>query len=307
MKMKIVFMGSPSFALPSLETLFREKFDILCVYTQPPQPSGRGKKLKKTPVHETAIGLGLKVRHPSTLKTNDIKNEFIDLKADVAVVVAYGLLLPLSFLNAPRLGCINVHASILPRWRGAAPINRAIMAGDKSSGVSIMKMHQGLDTGPILSKKRVSIKENDTADTLHNKLSKEGAILLKKTLLNFNEHLPHPQVKSGVIYAPKIDKKEAQIDWSSNAVTLDRLIRGLSPFPGAWTMFQGVRLKFLDSEVIQMESPLTVPGEVLNDRLHVACGKGVLRIKRVHREGKIAQEATEFLRGTNIKKGSRLG
>ena len=133
MKMKIVFMGSPSFALPSLETLFREKFDILCVYTQPPQPSGRGKKLKKTPVHETAIGLGLKVRHPSTLKTNDIKNEFIDLKADVAVVVAYGLLLPLSFLNAPRLGCINVHASILPRWRGAAPINRAIMAGDKSS------------------------------------------------------------------------------------------------------------------------------------------------------------------------------
>ncbi len=301
--MKVVFMGTPDFSVPVLEALVAAGHEVLAVYTQPPRPAGRGKKERLTPVHERAIELGLMVRTPKSLKGADEQQDFASLGAEVAVVVAYGLILPQPVLDAPVRGCLNIHASLLPRWRGAAPIHRAIMAGDKETGVCIMQMEAGLDTGPVLTCARTPIGPEDTTGSLHDRLSRMGADLIVTALARLDELTPEPQPEDGVTYAKKIDKAEARLDWSRPAVEVDRHIRGLSPFPGAWCMLEGARLKLLLSRVVQGEGQ---PGEVLDSALTVACGDGAIQILRLQKAGRSAQSATEFLRGTPVPKGVAL-
>jgi methionyl-tRNA formyltransferase len=304
--MKIVFMGTPDFSVPALQCLHESGHHIVCVYTQPPRPAGRGKKERQSPVQAKASALGLEVRHPASLKSHDTQAEFTALNADVAVVVAYGLLLPQKILHAPKFGCLNVHASLLPRWRGAAPIHRAIMAGDTQTGISIMQMEKGFDTGPILMLEATDIKPDETTASLHGRLSDMGAQLIDKALENISDLPVKTQVLDGVTYAAKIDKSEARIDWNQTAETVDRQIRGLSPFPGAWTLHDGERLKCLASEVIDAQNVLSTAGQVLNDRLEIACADGTIRITRLQKEGRSAQSAFEFMRGADIKSGDRF-
>ena len=289
--MKIIFMGTPEFSVPVLEAL-RQRHEIVAVYCQPPRPAGRGKADRPSPVQARAEALGLPVRHPVTLRNEAAVAEFAALGADVAVVVAYGLILPQAVLDAPRLGCLNIHASLLPRWRGAAPIHRAIMAGDRETGVCIMQMEAGLDTGPVLLREAVAIGDEETTADLHDRLSALGARLIVQAL----DRLPllaEPQPAEGVTYAAKIDKAEARVDWSRPAVEVDRQIRGLSPFPGAWVEINGERVKLLRS---RLGEGAGAPGQVLRD-FTVACGEGAVEITEAQREGKRPMPVAEILRG----------
>ncbi|MDF0600849.1 methionyl-tRNA formyltransferase [Psychromarinibacter sp. C21-152] len=302
--MRVVFMGTPDFSVPVLEALVAAGHDIACVYCQPPRPAGRGKKDRPSPVQARAEALGLPVRHPERLRDPAEQQAFADLKPEVAVVVAYGLILPQPVLDAPDHGCLNIHASLLPRWRGAAPIQRAIMAGDRETGVCIMRMEAGLDTGPVLLREALQIAPDETAGTLHDRLSALGARLIVEALDRLDALAPEPQPEEGVTYADKIDKAEARIDWTRPAAEVDRLIRGLSPFPGAWTGLRGERLKLLNAHVVDAEGD---PGAVLDDRLTVACGSGAVRITRLQRAGRGAQSAQDVLRGWSIGPGDRMG
>ena len=299
-------MGSPAFSVTVLEALVAAGHEIVAVYTQPPRPAGRGKKQRPCPVHARALALTLDVRHPASLKEAEEQAAFSELRADAAVVVAYGLLLPQELLDAPAHGCLNIHASLLPRWRGAAPIHRAIMAGDRETGICIMQMEAGLDTGPVLYQETISIAPDETTAALHERLSDLGARSIVQSLKDLSQLQARPQSSVGICYAQKIDKSEAQIDWSLPAEILDRQIRGLSPFPGAWAMLRGERVKFLGSALISCEQPLASAGTVLDDDLGIACGSGALRITRLQRAGKSAQSSAEFLRGTPVIAGEQL-
>ncbi|MFD0911148.1 methionyl-tRNA formyltransferase [Ruegeria arenilitoris] len=301
--MRVIFMGTPEFSVPVLDALVQAGHEIAAVYCQPPRPAGRGKKDRPTPVHARAEALGLPVRHPTSLKSSEEQEAFAELKADVAVVVAYGLILPQPILDAPRHGCLNIHASLLPRWRGAAPIHRAIMAGDAETGICIMQMEAGLDTGPVLLRQATPIGPEETTAQLHDRLSAMGADLIVQALDRLPELTPEPQPEVGVTYAAKIDKAEARVDWSRPAVDVDRQIRGLSPFPGAWTQIEGERVKLLASRLSDGQG---VPGEVLDDALRVACGTGAVELLRLQRAGKAAQDGETFLRGWPIPAGTRL-
>ncbi|WP_170583154.1 methionyl-tRNA formyltransferase [Ruegeria arenilitoris] len=302
--MRVIFMGTPEFSVPVLDALVQAGHEIAAVYCQPPRPAGRGKKDRPTPVHARAEALGLPVRHPTSLKSPEEQAAFAALKADVAVVVAYGLILPQPILDAPRHGCLNIHASLLPRWRGAAPIHRAIMAGDAETGVCIMQMEAGLDTGPVLLRQATPIGAEETTAQLHDRLSAMGADLIVQALDRLQDLTPEPQPEVGVTYAAKIDKAEARVDWSRLSVEVDRQIRALSPFPGAWTQIEGERVKLLASRLSDGQG---VPGEVLDDALRVACGTGAVELLRLQRAGKAAQDRETFLRGWPIPAGTRLG
>jgi len=290
--MRIVFMGTPEFSVPILQALAAQH-EIVAVYSQPPRPAGRGKAERKSPVQQCAEALGLPVRHPVSLRTQSAAEDFAQLQCDVAVVVAYGLILPPSILQAPKRGCLNIHASLLPRWRGAAPIHRAILAGDAETGICIMQMDEGLDTGAVLQRQSTPIRAEETTADLHDRLSTMGADLILQAL----DHLPdlplQPQSAEGVTYAAKIDKAEAQIDWTLPAEQVDRQIRGLSPFPGAWTMVGDERLKLLRSRLAQGAG---AAGQVLHG-MTIACGSGAVEITEAQREGKRPTSATDLLRG----------
>ncbi|NQY60885.1 methionyl-tRNA formyltransferase [Cognatishimia sp.] len=301
--MRVVFMGTPDFSVPVLEALVAAGHEIAAVYCQPPRPAGRGKKLRPTPVHSRAEALGLEVRHPESLKTSDSQADFAALNADVAVVVAYGLLLPQAILDAPKHGCLNIHASLLPRWRGAAPIHRAIMAGDAETGVCIMQMEAGLDTGPVLLRAATPIGSEETTAQLHDRLSQMGAEAIVEALAKPQVLTPEPQPDQGVTYAHKIDKAEARVDWAEDAKNIDRKIRGLSPFPGAFTEYDGQRIKLLASRFVDLDG---AAGTLLDDALTVACGTGAVQLTRLQRAGKSAQTAEEFLRGVPLSKGMSL-
>jgi methionyl-tRNA formyltransferase len=290
--MKIVFMGTPDFSVPVLEAL-HAVHEIVAVYCQPPRPAGRGKADRPSPVQARAAALGLPVRHPVSLRSEGAAAAFAALGADVAVVVAYGLILPQTVLDTPRHGCLNIHASLLPRWRGAAPIHRAIMAGDRETGVCIMQMEAGLDTGPVLLREAVAIGAEETTADLHDRLSALGAGLIVKALARLPDLLPEPQPADGVLYAAKIDKAEARVDWSRPAVEVDRLIRGLSPFPGAWVEVEGERVKLLRARLGEGQG---AAGQVLQG-FTIACGVGAVEVTEAQREGKRPMPAVEVLRG----------
>ena len=301
--MRVVFMGTPDFSVPVLEALVAAGHEIACVYCQPPRPAGRGKKDRPTPVHARAEELGLEVRHPVSLKGEAAQAEFAALNAEIAVVVAYGLILPQAVLDAPERGCLNIHASLLPRWRGAAPIHRAIMAGDAETGICIMQMEAGLDTGPVLLRGATAIGAEETTAQLHDRLSQMGARLIVEALERIDSLTPEVQPDEGVTYASKIDKAEARIDWTRPAEEVDRQIRGLSPFPGAWCEIDDSRVKLLASRLAEGAG---APGTVLDDALCVACGQGAVRLLRLQRAGKGAQDAEDFLRGNKVPAGTQL-
>ncbi|MGP6086972.1 methionyl-tRNA formyltransferase [Antarctobacter jejuensis] len=302
--MHVVFMGTPDFSVPVLDALVDAGHDIACVYCQPPRPAGRGKKDRPTPVHQRAEALGLPVRHPVRLKAAEDQQAFADLQADVAVVVAYGLILTQAVLDAPKHGCLNIHASLLPRWRGAAPIHRAIMAGDAETGICIMQMEAGLDTGPVLLREATEIGAVETTGELHDRLSAMGARLIVDALDRLDSLTPEIQPEEGVTYAAKIDKAEAAVDWSRPAIEVSRQIRGLSPFPGAWTTLNGERIKLLGAEPAEGQG---APGQTLDDGFAVACGSGALRVTRAQRAGKGAQDTPTFLNGCPLPRGTQLG
>lgn len=299
-------MGSPEFSCAPLRVLIAAGHEIAAVYCQPPRPAGRGKKPRATPVQALAEDLHLPVRHPETLRNAEAQAEFTAWAADIAVVVAYGLILPQAVLDTPRLGCVNIHASLLPRWRGAAPIHRAIMAGDDETGISIMQMEAGLDTGPVLLTRTLPIGAEDTTAALHDRLSQLGAEAIVAALAEFDSLTPVPQPQEGVTYAEKIDKAEAAIDWSNDAAEIDRQIRGLSPFPGAWTTHSGRRLKFLACRRAQARPDGAAAGSVI-DGLTIACGTGAIEITELQPEGKPRMAAADFLRGTDLPPGTILG
>ena len=301
--MKIVFMGTPEFSVAALDALIEAGHEIVCVYSQPPRKAGRGKAERKTPVHMRADALGLPVRTPLNFKDDAEVDAFQDLSADIGVVVAYGLLLPQAILDAPIRGCLNIHASLLPRWRGAAPIQRAIMAGDTETGICIMQMDAGLDTGDVLLRKETDIGPRDTYASLHDRLQTLGAEAIAEALNQIDRTTLSPQPQQGVTYAKKIDKSEAHINWTEDAAHIDRLIRGLSPFPGAWSELNGERIKFLMSEPTEGKGQ---PGETLDAHLTIAAGSGAIRILRLQRSGKKASDTDDVLRGFEVPKGSRL-
>ncbi len=292
--MRVIFMGTPDFSVPALRAI-AAKHQVIAVYSQPPRAAGRGQKPRPSPVHRAAEELGLPVRTPERLKSPQDQADFAALQADVAVVVAYGLILPQPVLQAPRLGCLNIHASLLPRWRGAAPIHRAIMAGDAETGVAIMQMEAGLDTGPVLAEARTAIGPEDTTADLHDRLAEMGAALITGTL----ERLPLPaqaQPEQGVTYAHKIDKAEARIDWTRPAMQIDRQIRGLSPFPGAWCLIGDERVKLLRSHLVAGSG---IPGTVLSG-FTIACGEDAVEVLEAQRQGKRPMPAAEILRGMSL-------
>lgn len=308
MPLRLVFMGTPEFAVPTLRALAEHGHDIAAVYTRAAKPSGRGMKLQPTPVEQEARRLGIPVLTPTTLKTPEAQQEFRAHNADAAVVVAYGMILPQAILDAPRLGCFNLHASLLPRWRGAAPINRAIMAGDAESGVMVMKMDAGLDTGDVAMSERIAITDAMTAADLHDALAPLGADLMARAMgaLERGELQLTRQGDKGVIYAAKIEKAEARIDWQQPARKVLRHIHGLSPFPGAWCEMpiEGeTRVKILRCELAEGSG---APGELLDDRLTIACKEASIRILELQRAGKQPMKAEEFLRGTPLKPPARM-
>jgi len=294
--MRIIFMGTPDFSVPVLDALVEAGHQIAAVYCQPPRPAGRGKKDRPTPVHARAEALGLEVRHPVSLKGVEEQEAFAALGADVAVVVAYGLILPQAILDAPAKGCLNIHASLLPRWRGAAPIHRAIMAGDAETGICIMQMEAGLDTGPVLLREATPIGAEETTAGLHDRLSVMGAGLIVEALGRLDSLSPEVQPEDGVTYAEKIDKSEARIDWARPAIEVDQLIRGLSPFPGAKCDIAGEQVKLLASRLAEGSGD---PGQVL-DGLTIACGTGAVEVLRAQRPGKRAMDTEDFLRGFDL-------
>jgi len=303
--LRIVFMGTPAFAAVALKSLMDAGHDVAAVYSQPPRPKGRGLDTRKSPVHAFAEEQGIPVRTPVSLKGTDEVAAFRALNADVAVVAAYGLILPEAILTAPRYGCLNIHASLLPRWRGAAPIQRAIMAGDAQTGITIMQMDKGLDTGPVLLKQSLPIDADMNAGALHDALAEVGARLICDALARLPDGLdPTPQPLAGATYAAKIAKEECRIDWRRSATELDRQIRGLSPAPGAFTEIKGERLAILAADIVA--GPPGAPGVTLDDRLAIACGEGILRPTLVKRAGKRAMSVEEMLRGFAVPKGAEL-
>ena len=293
--MKLVFMGTPDFAVVTLKALVAAGHEIAAVYSQPPRPAGRGQNLRLSTVHKFAVSKGIEVRTPLSLKSIEEQKTFAAFKADAAVVVAYGLILPLAILNAPRLGCFNVHASLLPRWRGAAPIQRAIMAGDAESGVTIMRMELGLDTGPMIKSGHFPITADTTASSLHDELAVLGANLMID-VLKHPENAGTPQPAEGVTYATKIDKAETKIDFSKSAVEVRNHIHGLSPFPGAWCILVGSRVKILKAQVVD---------HVMADAPTFACGSGAIKFLLLQREGRDVMDAATFLRGFPIAPGTK--
>jgi methionyl-tRNA formyltransferase len=301
--MRLIFMGTPGFSVPALEALVAAGHEVACVYTQPPRPGGRGQKPRPSPVQVRAEAMGVPVRTPRTLRDPAEQAALAEVGAEIAVVVAYGLILPQPVLDAPARGCLNIHASLLPRWRGAAPIQRAVMAGDAETGISIMAMEAGLDTGPVLLSEATPIGAHDTAGTLHDRLSALGGRLIVEALARLDALTPEPQPDEGVTYAAKIDKTEAHIDWTRPAADVDRLIRGLSPFPGAWAEAAGARVKLLLSEPV---AGAGVPGTVLDAAPTVACGEGAVRLLRLQRAGRGPQAAADVQRGFPLTPGDRL-
>ena len=299
-------MGTAAFAVPSLRVLGGGPHDVVAVYTQPARPAGRGLKAQPSPVHRAASDLGLVVRTPETLKDPAEQEAFAGLHADLAVVAAYGLILPKVILETPRLGCINLHASLLPRWRGAAPIQRALLAGDAETGVTVIQIEPSLDTGPILAMERVPITAETTAASLHDVLAELAARMVGPIIANLasGRAAPRQQPEEGVTYAPKIDKLEARLDWSRPATFLERQLRALNPWPGCWTEVDGERLLVLRGE---LAAGAGLPGEVLDDRMTVACGEGALRLTEVQRAGGKPMSAEAFLRGFHLPVGARLG
>ena len=292
--MRVVFMGTPEFSVPALRAI-AAVHDVVAVYSQPPRQAGRGQKPRPSAVHQAAEELGIEVRTPVRLRDAQAQAEFAALQADVAVVVAYGLILPQAVLDAPRMGCLNIHASLLPRWRGAAPIHRAVMSGDRQTGVAIMQMEAGLDTGPVLAERRTDIGAEETTADVHDRLSAMGAELIADVLAR----LPMSAVaqsEDGVTYAQKIDKAEARIDWTRPAIEVDRLIRGLSPFPGAWCDIAGERVKLLRSRVVAGRGE---PGQVLSE-FTIACGEGAIEVTEAQRAGKKPMAADALLKGWSL-------
>jgi methionyl-tRNA formyltransferase len=303
-KLRIAFMGSPDFSVPALHALHAAGHDIRSVYTQPPKPAGRGQQETPCPVHRAALALGLAVRTPSRVKRDTAEHEaFAALDLDVAVVAAYGLILPLPMLEAPRRGCLNIHASLLPRWRGAAPIHAAILHGDAESGVTIMRMEEGLDTGPMLLKGTVPLGPRSTTPELHDALSAMGAELILRTLDEDPPSVPQPE--AGATYAPKLTKADGLLDWTQPAAALDARVRAMNPWPGAYFPHGGEILRVLAAEPVAGSG---TPGEVLaGPALTVACGEGALRLTRLQRPGRGAMDADAFLRGYALPAGTTLG
>ena len=320
-KLRLVFMGSPAFALPALRALGDAGHEIVCVYAQPPRPAGRGHRPQRAPVHRLAEASRLPVRTPVSLKSADEQAAFAALAADAAVVVAYGLILPRAVLAAPRLGCFNIHSSLLPRWRGAAPIQRAILAGDTGTGITIMQMDEGLDTGPIVIQRPVPITAETTATSLHHTLAALGAELIVAALdgVASGTLAPEPQPSEGATYAAKLERGEGHLDWSRPAVALERAVRALNPWPGTWFQHRGERIKVLSAADRGSGAPAadgeSKPGVVLDaagssgggDTLTVACGEGALTLLRLQRAGRTPVDAAEFLRGYPLTPGTRLG
>jgi methionyl-tRNA formyltransferase len=302
--MRIVYMGTPDFAVPALRALIEAGHQIICVYTQPPRPAGRGQREQISPVHEEAVRRGIPVRTPVSLRSEGAQKDFAALKPDVAVVAAYGLILPKGILAAPPYGCINIHASLLPRWRGAAPIQRAILAGDSESGITIMQMDEGLDTGPILMQARRAIGPTTTAQDLHDSLATLGAETIVAALEKLQPGLLKAQPQpGGATYAPKLTREEGRLDWKKPAAVLERQVRAFTPWPGAWFEHDGERIKVLAATTADGAGPA---GTVLDDHLTVACGEGALSIARVQRAGKEAMDTDAFLRGYPIPRGTIL-
>ena len=300
--MRIIYMGTPDFAVPALVALAKAGHEIVGVYSQPPRPAGRGKALRPSPVQAQAEQMGIEVRTPVSLKDPEVQSAFAALNADVAVVAAYGLILPRAVLEAPRSGCLNIHASLLPRWRGAAPIQRAILSGDNVTGVTIMNMEAGLDTGPMRAKHVTPI-EDKTAGALTAELAQAGAELMVEVLDDLSAHPPVPQPEDGVTYAAKIDKSEARIDFTRDAHQVERQIRAFNPMPGAFLEYRGERFRILAAHVEEHEGP---PGELLDNSLLIGCGHGAIRPTLIQRAGKGAMSPGELLRGYDMPAGSRV-
>jgi len=300
--MRIIFMGTPDFAVPTLDALVAAGHDVCAVYSQPPRPAGRGKALSPTPVHKRAEEHGLVVHTPMTLKDDAAHHSFADLKADIAVVAAYGLILPKTILEAPKFGCLNVHASLLPRWRGAAPVQRAILAGDAETGVTIMQMDIGLDTGDMCAVQSTPI-DRKTGGALTAELADMGAALLVDVLASLNDHPPIPQPEAGVTYAAKIDKAESRIDFTRPALEIERQVRAFAPVPGAFFEYQGERFRILAAECHDFSGGA---GEVIDAHLTIACGAGALRPTLIQRAGKSAMSPADLLRGFSLPVGTQL-
>ncbi len=300
--MRIIFMGTPDFAVPTLAALHEAGHTIVAAYTQPPRPAGRGKKLQPSAVQTEAQIRHIPVHCPVSLKTAEAQADFAALEADVAIVAAYGLILPQAILDAPKQGCLNVHASLLPHWRGAAPIQRSILAGDPVTGVTIMQMEAGLDTGPMLATARTPV-DDKTAGELTAELAEIGAQLMVGTLIDLPLLHAVPQDEAGASYAAKIDKIEARIDFGKEAETIERQVRAFAPFPGAWFELEGERIKLLKAEVVSASGD---PGFILDDQFTIACGAGAIRPTRIQRAGKPAMAVHEFLRGRSVAAGTRL-
>ena len=306
-RLRLAFMGTPDFAVPALRALVDAGHEVAAVYTQPPREAGRGQKPRSSSVHAAALDRGIPVRTPTSLKVTAEQDAFAALSLDAAVVVAYGLLLPKPILAAPRFGCLNIHASLLPRWRGAAPIQRALMAGDTETGITIMQMDEGLDTGPMLLQERLPIGPDDDAGILHDKLASLGARLILRALdgLATSVLTARPQPSSAATYAAKLTRDDERLDWRRSAADLARQVRALGPRPGAWFAMNGDRLKVLAGEVVA-EKFEAEPGVVLDDRLTIACGLEALRIARIQRPGREPMSAEEFLRGYRVPRGTVL-
>ena len=304
--LKLAFMGTPAFAVPALRALHEAGHQIAAIYTQPPRPAGRGKSVRRSAVHEEALRLGFEVRTPARLRAEpEAQAAFAALDFDAAVVAAYGLLLPASMLAMPRRGCLNIHASLLPRWRGAAPIQAAILAGDTQSGVTIMQMEAGLDTGPMLRAGTAPITASTNAQSLHDALARLGARLIVDVLAN--PPAPRAQPTDGITYAPKLAREDGRLDWSEPAASLDRRIRAMHPWPGAFTLLDGRTLKVLAAEIAAPNAASGAPGTILDDTLLVAAGTGALRITRLQMPGGKPLDAQAFLRGHPLPPGTRLG
>jgi methionyl-tRNA formyltransferase len=311
-QLRLIFMGTPDFAVPSLAALIAAGHEIVCVYSQPPRPAGRGQQVQKSPVHRFAEEKGVPVRTPKSLRNAEAQAEFAGLNADAAVVAAYGLILPQAILDAPRLGCVNVHGSLLPRWRGAAPIQRAILAGDAETGITIMQMDVGLDTGAMLSKEAVAITPATTASGLHDDLAALGARMIGPALAGLADGslTAQPQPEEGVTYAAKLTREDGRLDWSQPAAFVERQVRALTPWPGCWFDIGAERIKVLAAEPggAATAAPGTLlPGTLLDDRLTVACADGTVRLTRVQRPGKAPVDGAAFLRGFALPVGSVIG
>jgi methionyl-tRNA formyltransferase len=301
--MRLAFMGTPDFAVPTLEALVAAGHQVTAVYSQPPRPAGRGKGLRPSPVQLCAEAQGIEVRTPLSLRDAEAQAGFAALRLDAAVVAAYGLILPRPILEAPRLGCLNVHASLLPRWRGAAPIQRAILAGDEETGVTIMQMEAGLDTGPMLAKARTRV-DGKTAGELTRELADAGAALMVDVLRSLETLVPEPQPDEGVTYAPKMEKEEARLDFTQTAEGVERQVRAFNPVPGAFFELRGERIRLLAARPVPGTG---APGEVIDDRLTIACGEGAVSPLLLQRAGRSAMGAEALLRGFAVAPGTRLG